>query len=1137
MKRIVSLLLCVLLAAALPASALAAQPDSDTINISTAGDLLRLAESCTADSWSRNKTVRLLADVDLSGTDFWGIPLFAGRFDGNGHTIRGLCMDQSASTTGLFRQVLEGGTVENLTVSGTVTPGGIAAVIGGIAGENHGLIRGCAFVGTVKGSRCVGGIAGLNGPTGTIESCSVRGTAAGEHRVGGITGENHGSVVASISRAAVNTEVPDSVVPEQLDLSLSAEELLDITDVGGIAGFSAGTLRDCINEGSVGYPHVGYNIGGIAGRQSGDTTGCSNRGSVFGRKDVGGIAGQLEPDAGWSYLPEGLGTLRTQLDELQRRIDMLADDAAAQKLAVSSELSAVLAALERTGDAADALTGGITDWVNGSLDTVNDLSARVTVLIDGLSPLCGDLARSAASLAAAAERFSAVCRSLRVGMEAAQPAGDALDAALAHTDAALRSVQAASASVTDGLEHLKQGIGDPAALQTGLAKLTGAMDALAGSVRSLHDGVQGAAQALANAIGSYDPAADTPEVLLLNLLNELEAALPALGDDLSAAGAALSALADAAGDLTVQPDPAALSAALTDLRNALLRARTATEQFRLLGLDLRTAGSALADAAPAVSRALGQLAETADGLSNAFSFLFNAGKSADNLLSRLTGQPALSFPTLDREHSLSDGLFSSLDELRTALEQMTGTVSNTVLLNNLRAVSDQLFVVMELLISRVDGSDQARLEDYVEDISDGAADHRAGAVALCRNQGDIAADTNAGGVVGAVSIELSFDREDTLNLSALLSSGAKYLIFAQVSDCVNISSVSAKKESAGGIVGRMDCGAVTDCQSSGAITSDGNNAGGIAGYCLGTLRGCFVRANLSAAAYLGGIAGSGRDIYDCLAMPGYSDRVEYQGAIAGFADGTISGNYYADCAVGGVNGFSFEGQAQALPYEHLVEQSGELDIFRTITVTFLADGEVAEVQTIPFGGRVETMPELPMQGDRFWKWDAFDNTAIYRSITVEGQYLSPITVISTEETPPLYLVEGTFYEGQSLTVLPFAPDAAALGVEKDTILASDRLLVSDYEAQLTVRMRAEESGQLYAIRPEGGAEAISFRRDGSYIVFQLDNGGAFAYVRQPASRLPLLAAAAGGLGLAGLAAAGILRRKKRSAPIQTEQQD
>ena len=86
-----------------------------------------------------------------------------------------------------------------------------------------------------------------------------------------------------------------------LDFSLdmtkltTGDALLSSYDTGGITGYNAGTIRACENRAIVGYQHVGYNVGGIAGRSCGYITVCQNAGAVYGRKDVGGITGQMEP--------------------------------------------------------------------------------------------------------------------------------------------------------------------------------------------------------------------------------------------------------------------------------------------------------------------------------------------------------------------------------------------------------------------------------------------------------------------------------------------------------------------------------------------------------------------------------------------------------------------------------------------------------------------------------------------------------------------------------------------------------------------------------------------------------------------------------------------------------------------------
>ncbi len=69
--------------------------------------------------------------------------------------------------------------------------------------------------------------------------------------------------------AAVNTSVSEARIASTADLESSVYDLLKQqqttetgvnTDAGGIAGYSTGVIDSCTNEGSVGYPHVGYNV-------------------------------------------------------------------------------------------------------------------------------------------------------------------------------------------------------------------------------------------------------------------------------------------------------------------------------------------------------------------------------------------------------------------------------------------------------------------------------------------------------------------------------------------------------------------------------------------------------------------------------------------------------------------------------------------------------------------------------------------------------------------------------------------------------------------------------------------------------------------------------------------------------------
>ena len=313
------LALTLLFGLSLPASAEELLDTPETIHITSAEEFLTFAENCVLDSWSQNKQVLLTADISLEETDFASIPTFGGSFDGGGHTISGLSLTQSLSPAGLFGILQPTAVVKNLTVQGIVAPGGDGLSVGGVAGENYGTVENGTFIGTVVGKTNTGGIAGMN--YGTLRACRAEGSVTGDNRTGGITGYNCGSLTSCRSSASVNTESVDPTINPKdirLDFSMDFSKTANLdasdaaSDTGGIAGYSSGTITSCVNSGSVGYPHIGYNLGGIVGRSCGFVEGCRNEGFITGRKDVGGVVGQIEPHIQTILSPDYLETLSKQ---------------------------------------------------------------------------------------------------------------------------------------------------------------------------------------------------------------------------------------------------------------------------------------------------------------------------------------------------------------------------------------------------------------------------------------------------------------------------------------------------------------------------------------------------------------------------------------------------------------------------------------------------------------------------------------------------------------------------------------------------------------------------------------------------------------------------------------------------------
>ena len=413
-------LLCFLLGAALilqtPATAYAAETlsyeqykggsgysstlkeqDYAAIEISTEEDLRKLAENCVLDSWSRDKKVILQNDIVLSMASEFSIPTFAGIFDGGGYTISNVKLTGNGSTVGLFRYVQEGAKIRNLTVTGEVSPSGSQDQVGGIVGVNYGSIENCNFAGNVIGDTNVGGIAGVNAESGEIRRCTSSGNVIGNHSAGGIVGNNHGVLNNCSNSGDINTystEVTydlDDITIDNLEQINSTSNVAAHTDTGGIAGISDGKIYYCSNSGAIGYQHVGYNTGGIVGRlHQGYLQNCTNTGHVQGRKDVGGIVGQMEPFLEIQYLSDKLKELDTETDKFLDILEATQKDVSSYSRQTSDIAKSISNHLKDANSAGSSLTGTAHDLWYIYNQELNGVSNDLKLMNDELNKQADD---------------------------------------------------------------------------------------------------------------------------------------------------------------------------------------------------------------------------------------------------------------------------------------------------------------------------------------------------------------------------------------------------------------------------------------------------------------------------------------------------------------------------------------------------------------------------------------------------------------------------------------------------------------------------------------------------------------------------------------------------------------------------
>ncbi len=374
----------------------------EEVLIGNAEELKEFAKNCRLDTWSQNKKVYLTADIDLAGAGFVTIPTFGGYFDGQGHTISGFTVRDSVSYVGLFNYTQRTAVIANMRVEGTVRPNGSQMVVGGIVGDNSGILLNCVFDGIVEANDYVGGVVGYNEISGVLMNSEADGTVKGAHYTGGIAGDNVGNIVGCLNRADVNISNDDKAKSlNDLDLEKYTKGILssiindegdeksdklstteNIVDTGGIAGLSTGIIQKCVNEGTVGYEHVGYNTGGIVGRQSGYVYSCANKGRIYGRKDVGGIVGQAEPYIAVDLSEDIVRQLSDHINTLHDRVGKMLDDAGDQSDTLSNRLSVIRGFADRALDDTSFLADRTVEWTDSMMDSVNEAVSRFDYVLD-----------------------------------------------------------------------------------------------------------------------------------------------------------------------------------------------------------------------------------------------------------------------------------------------------------------------------------------------------------------------------------------------------------------------------------------------------------------------------------------------------------------------------------------------------------------------------------------------------------------------------------------------------------------------------------------------------------------------------------------------------------------------------------
>lgn len=1048
---------------------------ADAIHISTVDDFLTFAGNCTVDTWSQNKIFILDNDIDLSETDFEPVPTFGGIFFGQGHVIKGISLTGGSNYIGLFRYVQECGEIYRLSVSGTALADNGHTGLALLAGCNYGLLSGCSSSGNVTGKDQVGSIAGVNELTGVITDCVSNGVVYGSHLTGGIAGNNKGSISNSNNHCFINTTASDS----NIDLSsinidttindfLTTENASSVTDIGGIAGSNSGIIRACTNDGSIGYQHVGYNIGGIAGSQTGYIEGCINYGLINGRKDVGGIAGQMEPSSELEFSADTLAQLNTELNKLHQLLTQLDNDASASSSSLTGQIDQLLTSVE------------------GAQNAVNEILDNASGYFHDFSNLT-DLTTLPSPRPVSLEFLDSLPTAAPTATPTATP-DEPKDDSETSEDETGNDDDNNDDNKNDGSDSTTNGEGEGGATtgnEGGAGSGGTTNEGNTGNESNQGDGTTSNAGSESNSTTSNNLQGRTSTFFTMEqgeFMPETLSANPPIytGLVLHDPNADPDTDTDADTDSDTDPEPTP----------------TATPEFKWPENWPSVSGNTLLDD---IDRE--QLEKDINkAQENVYE---DTSKTLKDLQGNVQNQAAIiSSHIASARNSLSSSFSAIISDMR-LLNSMLDD-ENQILLDDFQAIIDELNVIGNLLTK----PETADPDDILSDVSDeDQLTDTTGKVMNCANNGKINGDLNVGGIAGSLSRENNLDPEDDLDLDDYdITLKFRYKERIVIRQCSNSGNVIGKKDCVGGIAGEMNLGSIIDCISSGTITSEGAMVGGIAGSSTSTIRSSSAKCTLKGSSQIGGIAGYGTTITDCYSMVQINEGDYYLGSIAGNAasDSVISNNYFVEGCPAGIDGISYEGKAQPLSYEAFMASPDLPDIFNNLYLTFVADGKTVSVIALKYGDtfQPDVLPQVPSKEGCIGNWSDFDQVSITFDQTIEAIYTEYITTLESSQQVnerPVVLIEGTFgpEDDFTLTQIDAYPEDSMTKAQCWKIAISG---ISTGPYTIRYLIPEEMEHPQIEIYENGTWKAIDTETDGSYYVFISNKSDiVFSCVDRPAA--------------------------------------
>ena len=444
----------------------------------------------------------------------------------------------------------------------------------------------------------------------------------------------------------------------------------------------------------------------------------------------------------------------------------------------------------------------------------------------------------------------------------------------------------------------------------------------------------------------------------------------------------------------------------------------------------------------------------------------------------------------------------------------------------------------------------------------------------CVNYGNIYGSKYVGGIAGNANTESTMNMDDDIDINGELSISGKGERRLVIRDCTNFGKISVTKKYAGGVVGFMAIGAIFEGKNLGNIDClNADYVGGIAGGCDTVIFDSISKCIIAGSDYVGGITGWGYECYDSCAFVDIVAGTKYVGSIFGStevlpddrAESTeeeengplVTGNTYYTIGknIGGIDGINYEGASAKISLEEFLAIPNLPDVFKTVSIRFVVEGQDDMVLSIPTGGTLalDKLPVPKVEAGQIYEW-VFKNPVTSKILGMneveEVLYLSEarLTNVLFDQTyeadfNPMHMVAqgkdktddgrtrilaiGAFDADTDITLTNMiSEEKVVLGVNVNENWKVDisNIGVQSLRYCIPADMNVEKI-QIFVKNAEGNWEERDFTVIGSYLAFDFADGDqGFALYEKTNSGMGMVIVAIAAVGIIALV---IFARKKK----------